>query len=153
MDNSWLLQNAFYNLNFSRKQPNKNTFVHLTPGFYGINERHHTISVEELFPRGTFITKEAFEDKIEARIVQLNYNNLKSHIKSKIGQYKTYQAVPLRCKQRKGTHPTIRSLMVKNKSGSGAYRRILSRSDTSMTLRTQQHRGKNWMTLQSHQVL
>ena len=152
MDNSWLLQNAFYNMNFSRKQPNKKIPLS-TPGFYGIHERHHTISVEELFPRGTFITKEAFEDKIEARIVQLNYNNLKSHIKSKIGQYKTYQAVPLRCKQRKGTHPTIRSLMVKNKSGSGAYRRILSRGDKKSDIDNPTTWRKNWMALQLHQVL
>ena len=38
-------------------------------------------------------------------------------------------AIPLRCNQRKGTHPTIKSLMTKNKSGSGIYRRILSRGD------------------------
>ena len=43
MDNSWLLQNAFYNGNFNRKHPNNNTTVHLTPGFYGIPERNHTL--------------------------------------------------------------------------------------------------------------
>ena len=114
---------------FTRKQPKKNSLLHLTPGFYGIDERHHTIPIEDFFPRGTFITKEAFGAKIDAIIVQMNYNNLKNHIKSKIGQHKTYQAIPLRRKQRKGTHPTIKSLMMKNKSGSGAYRRILSRGD------------------------
>ena len=132
MDNSWLLQNAFYNGNFNRKHPNNNTTVHLTPGFYGIPERNHTLSVEDLFPRGIFISKESLEEKIEARLVLLSYNNLKSHIKSKIGQHKKYQAIPLRCKQRKGTHPTIKSLMVQNKYG--VYRRILSRGDKQLDI-------------------
>ena len=81
------------------------------------------------FFQGVYLSPRKLEEKIEARIVQLSYNNLKNHIRSKIGQYKTYQAIPLRCKQRKGTHPTIKSLMVHNKSGSGVYRRILSRGD------------------------
>ena len=84
----------------------------------------------DFFPRGIFISKESLEEKIESRLVQLSYNSLKTHIKSKLGQQKKYQAIPLRCNQRKGTHPTIRSLMTKNKSGSGIYRRILSRGDT-----------------------
>ena len=81
MDNSWLLHNAFNNNNFNRKQPNNNTTVYITPGFYGIPERNQTISVEELFPRGIFISKELLEEKIEARMVQLSYNNLKNHVK------------------------------------------------------------------------
>ena len=86
MDNIWLAQNAFYNQNFTRKQPKKNSLVHLTPGFYGIDERHHTITNEEFFPRGTFITKKGNEAKIDARIVQMNYNNLKNHIKNRATQ-------------------------------------------------------------------
>ena len=85
--NSWLLQNAFYNNNFNRKHPNDNTTVHLTPGFYGTPEGNHTLSVEELFPRGIFISKELLEEKIEPRMVLLSYNNLKNHVKSKIGQF------------------------------------------------------------------
>ena len=82
-----LLQNTFYNGNLNRKHPNNNTTVHLTLGFYGILERNHTLSVEDFFPRGIFISKESIEEKIEARLVQLGYNSLKSHIKSKIGQH------------------------------------------------------------------
>ena len=107
--------------------PDNNTTVHLTPGFYGIPERYHTLTVTDLFPRGIFISKENIEQKIESRMVPMSYNNLKNHVKSKIGQHKKYQAIPLKCIQRKGTHPTIRSLMIKNKTGSGIYRKILSR--------------------------
>ena len=114
-------------MNFSRKNPDNNGTVHLTPGFYGIPERFHTLSVTDLFPRGTFISKENLEQKTETRMVALSYNNLKNHVKSKIGQHKKYQAIPLKCIQRKGSHPTIRSLMLKNKKGSGIYRRIPTR--------------------------
>ena len=88
MDNSWILQNIFYNTNFNRKNPDNNATVHLTPGFYGIPERYHTLNVTDLFPRGTFISKENLEQKIESRMVPLSYNNLKNHVKSKIGQHK-----------------------------------------------------------------
>ena len=142
IDNSWILQNIFYNGNFNRKNPNNNTTVHLTPGFYGIPERNHTLTVLDFFPRGIFISKESLEEKIESRLVQLSYNSLKTHIKSKIGQHKKYQAIPLRCNQRKGTHPTIKSLMTKNKSGSGIYRRILSRGDKQSDINNPTSWGK-----------
>ena len=57
--------------------PHKNKQVHLTPGFYGISEKHHTLTIEDFFPRGTFITKETIEIKIEAKVIQINYKNLK----------------------------------------------------------------------------
>ena len=82
------------------------------------------------------------EEKIKASIVQLSYSNLKSHSRSKIGQYKAYQAIPLRYKQRKGTHPTIKSLMVLNKSGSGVYRRILSIGDKQTDINSPTSKGK-----------
>ena len=88
MDNSWILQNIFNNTNFIRKNPDNNTTVHLTPGFYGIPERNHTLTVTDFFPRGIFISNESLEEKHEARMVLLSYNNLKTHIKSKIGQPK-----------------------------------------------------------------
>ena len=80
MDNSWLVQNAFYNPNFTRKLPDCNKAVHLTPGFYGINERPHTLTIEDLFPRVTFITRGELENMTGATIIQMNYNNLKSKI-------------------------------------------------------------------------
>ena len=129
MDNSWIMQNIFYNMNFNRKNPDNKSTVHLTPGFYGIPERYHTLNVTELYPRGIFISKENLEEKIETRMVALSYNNLKTHIKSKIGHQKKYQAIPLKCVQRKGTHPTIKSLMLNIKKGSGIYRKILTRGD------------------------
>ena len=129
MDNSWLLQNAFYNCNFTRKLPDSNKTVNLTPSFYGIGKRHHTLSVEELYPRGIFITKDDLENKVGSRLIEMNYNNLKNHIKCKIGPNRKYQAIPLRGSQRKGLHPTIRNLMTNNRSGSGVYRRILPRRE------------------------
>ena len=36
MDKSWLYQNAFYNMNITRKQPNTKERVFLKPTFYGI---------------------------------------------------------------------------------------------------------------------
>ena len=129
MDNAWIMQNAFYNLNFHRKNPDNKSTIHLTPGFYGIPERYHTLKVIDFFPGGIFISKENLEEKIEKRMVALSYTNLKSHIKSKIGHQKKYQAIPLKCVQKKGTHPTIKSLMVSIKKGSGVYRKILNRGE------------------------
>ena len=89
-----------------------------------------TLSLLKNFFQGEYLSPRKYlSKKLKASIVQLIYNNLKTHIRSKIGQYKTYQGIPIRCKQRKGTHCTIRSLMVKNKSGSVAYRKIISRGD------------------------
>ena len=129
MDNAWLHQNIFYNTNFNRKNPGQKSLTHLTPGFYGIAELHHKLKVIDFFPRGTFISQEDLETKIGANIVELNYRNLKSHIKAKIGLHKKYQAIPKNCTQKKGTHPTIKSLMESIKKGSGKYRRILARAE------------------------
>ena len=105
MDNAWLMQNIFYNINFSRKNPDNKSTIHLTHGFYGIPEIHHTLKVIDFFPRGIFISKETLEEKIEATMVELSYNNLKTHIKAKIGHQKKYQAIPLKCAQKKGNTP------------------------------------------------
>ena len=83
----------------------------------------------DLFPKGTFISKENFEQKIGTRMVAVSYNNLKSHVMSKIGHQKKYQAIPLKCIQRKGSHPTIKSLIINIKKGSGIYRKILTRGE------------------------
>ena len=64
----------------------------------------------------------------------MNYNNLKNHIKSKTGQNRNYQAISLRGRQRKGSHPTLRSLMTNNRSGSGVYRRILVRGEKKVEI-------------------
>ena len=105
MDNAWIMQNIFYNLNFTRKNPDNKSIIHLTPGFYGIPETHHSLKVIDFYPRGTFISKEALEEKIEVTLVELSYNNLKSHIKAKIGQQKKYQAIPLKCAQKREPTP------------------------------------------------
>ena len=84
MNNSSLVHNAFYSTNFTRKLLDYNKSVHLTPGFYGNNERHHTLKIEDLFPRGTFITRGDLENLAGANIIEMKYNNLKCHIKVKL---------------------------------------------------------------------
>ena len=56
MDNSWLNQGAFYNMNITRKQLNSSKKCFLTPTFYGIPDIYHTLTLKDLHPGGTFIT-------------------------------------------------------------------------------------------------
>ena len=97
MDNTWLTQPIFFNLNFTRAVPNSKKLACLKPTFYGISDNFHTITVEQMYPGGSFIGKNALEDMIGAQIIPLSYIGLKSHIKSKIGPNKKYNGVPLRC--------------------------------------------------------
>ena len=76
-------------------------------------------------------------------MVDLSYNNLKPHIKSIIGHQKKYQAIPLKCVQKKGTHPTIKSLMVSIKKGSGIYRKILTRGGKNPDINNPTAKEKN----------
>ena len=114
-------------MNFNRKNPDNNSTVNLTPGFYGISERYHTLSVIDLFPRGTFISKENLEQKTETRMVALSYNNLKNHVKSKIGQQKKIPGNPLEMHPKERFTPHYKKPDVKIKKGSGIYRKILTR--------------------------
>ena len=52
LDNSWLQQNAFYNMNITRKQPNTKEKVFLKPTFYGIPDEFHTLTIKDLYPSG-----------------------------------------------------------------------------------------------------
>ena len=111
MDNTWLTQPIFFNLNFTRAVPNSKKLAFLKPTFYGIDDNFHTLTVEQMYPGGSFIEKNALEEITGAQIIPLSYIGLKSHIKSKIGPNKKYNGVPLRCPQRKNTQDTMSSLM------------------------------------------
>ena len=59
----------------------------------------------------------------------MQYNNLKAHIKDKVGQNKHYNAIPkMKLPQKEQTHSTVKSLMKGVKRDSGVYRKIIARS-------------------------
>lgn len=73
--------------------------------------------------------------------MQLQYINLRAHIKNKIGQHKFYDAIPkLNLPQKINTHCSINSLMSNIKQGSASYRKIIARSHTRSDL----HNPSKW---------
>ena len=79
----------------------------------------------------------------QANLMQMQYINLRAHIKNKVGPNKTYDAIPkLKLPQKIHTHSTIKSLMINTKQGSGSYRKILIRSNKSNDI----HNPANWKT-------
>ena len=98
-----------------------------------------------MYPGGTFIGKTDLKDLIGSQMIPLSYISLKTHIKSKIGPYKKYNGIPLRCPQ-KNTHSTATSLMETIKSGSGQYRKIIMRNRPKISHTP--HGEKNWKTYQ-----
>jgi hypothetical protein len=140
-DNSWLCQNAFFNLNFTRKQPNSNKPTYLKPTFYGLPDIWHTMTIKDFYPRGIFISHQDLNTFTSTNTMTLQYNNLKAHIKSKIGPNKTYDAIPnMNLPQKKYTHSTMNSLMTSIKTGSGKYRAILTRQHTPKDI----HNPSKW---------
>ena len=130
MDNSWLNQCAFYNMNITRKHPNTKTRTYLTPTFYGIPDRCHTLTLKDLYPRGTFITHDALDTLTLTNIQTMQYLILKNHIKSHIGPGKKYDAIAKEISpQKMHTHSNSHSLMLSIKKGSGIYRKILAREN------------------------
>ena len=103
LDNSWLNQCAFYNLNITRKQPNTKQRTFLKPTFYGIPDKYHTLALKEFFQSGSFITNEALNTLTESKVHPLQYANLKHHIKNHIGHNKKYDAIPKKTFHRKNT--------------------------------------------------
>ena len=129
LDNSWLCQPLFYNLNFTRKLPNSSKTTFLRPTFYGLPDSAHILSVQDFYPNGKFITLATLNTLAGSNLMHMQYKNLEFHIKSKIGLNKLYDAIPkLNLPQKKHTHSTIGSLMKSTNKGSGKYRKIISRS-------------------------
>ena len=128
MDNTWINQCAFYNMNITRKQPNSKQATYLTPTFYGISDNYHTLALKDLFNRGSFITNEALNTLTNSKIHPMQYTSLKNHIKSHIGHQKTYDAIPMeKLPQKKYTYSTICTLMENTGKGSGIYRKVIGR--------------------------
>ena len=129
LDNSWLCQPVFFNLNFTRKVPNTKQVTYLTPTFYGLPDTAHTLALSDFFPGGRFIQREDLNTLAISNLMPMQYNNLKAHIRNKVGQNKAYDAIPmLNTPQKPHTHSTIFSLMKHIKQGSGRYRKIIARS-------------------------
>ena len=103
-DNSWLFQPVFFNTNFTRKYPNskKNTF--LTPTFYGLKDSAHNLTLIELYPHGKFIDKDHLNTLTNSNLMQMQYYNLRAHIKNKVGPNKFYDAIPKLKLPQKSTH-------------------------------------------------
>ena len=96
MDNSWLNQCIFYNQNITRKQPNsKQKQIYLTPTFYGIPDIHHILTLKDMYPGGRFITNASLNQLTNTTVIQMQYQNLKNHIRAHIGPNRKYDAIPL----------------------------------------------------------
>ena len=109
--------------------PNSSKTTFLKPTFYGLLDSAHTLTVQDFYPNGKFISIDTLNTLTGSNSMQMQYNNLKFHIKSKIGVNKTYDAIPkLILPQKMHTHATLTSLMASTKKGSGTYRKIISRS-------------------------
>ena len=71
----------------------------------------------------------------------MQYDNLRAHVKTKIGTNRFYDAVPLMNQPpQKNTHSNITSLMQSIKQGSGKYRSILQKKLVQKDL----HSPANW---------
>ena len=129
LDNSWLFQPVFFNTNFTRQYPNSKKKTFLTPTFYGLKDSAHTLKLIELFPHGKFIDKDPLNSLTGANLMEMQYNNLRAHIKHRVGPNKFYDAIPkLKLPQKEHTHCTIKSLMTNTTQGSGTYRKIIAKS-------------------------
>ena len=78
MDNTWLTQPVFFNSNFTRTVPNSKKLAYLKPTFYGISDNFHTLTVEQMYPGGSFIGKNDLEAITGAQIIPLSYLGLKT---------------------------------------------------------------------------
>ena len=142
-DNSWLCQPIFFNYSFTRKIPNSKKVTFLTPTFYGLPDSAHTLALKDFFPNGKFIERENLNTLTQANLMQMQYTNLKAHIKNKVGHNKVYDAIPkLKLPQKKHTHSTIKSLMQNTAHGSGHYRKIIARAHKYVDI----HNPSNWKT-------
>ena len=141
MDNTWLNQCVFYNMNFTRKQPNSLKQTFLTPTFYGIPDTHHMLTLKDFFPAGVFITNEQLNQRTNTIIMDLQYLNLKNHIKAHVGHHKKYDAIPIEnFPQKKHTYSTIYEFFHNVKKGSGAYRKKIEYNKNTQNI----HNSTNW---------
>ena len=82
-------------MNITRKQPNSNKTTFLTPTFYGIPDTYHTLTIKDLYPGGAFIANAALNQLTNSTIMDMQYKNLRKHIRTHIGQNKKYDAIAI----------------------------------------------------------
>ena len=82
-------------MNFTRKQPKNKQEVFLKPTFYGLPDKFHTLTVRDLYPGGIFITNPALNTLTNSNVLKMQYDNLRAHVKTKIGTNRFYDAAPL----------------------------------------------------------
>ena len=130
MDNTWLNQCAFYNTNITRRQPNNKGTTYLTPTFYGIPDKYHTLKLKDFFSSGVFLSHQDLNNTTKTMVQTMKYHNIKSHIKDHIGPNKKYDAiVKEKLPQKKYTHSNTLDLMMSIKKGSGMYRKTIERAN------------------------
>ena len=121
----------------------------LKPTFYVLLDRHHTMTVKDFFPRSVFITPLELNTLTNSTIMPMQYNNLKAHIRSKIGHNKHYDAIPSMNMPHKKIKNNITSLMTSIKKGSGKYRALLQKKLLQKISTPLQTGDKKSMTTQS----
>ena len=140
-DNSWMNQQIFYNLNFTRKQPRKKIQTFLTPTFYGIPDRYHTLKVKDLYQNLAFKTPAQIQALTGTLMVPLNYSNLKAHVTHFIGHNKKYDAVVKEhLPQKEHTSSNTTEFIRKAVKGSGTIRKIIGRRHARADI----HNPKRW---------
>ena len=91
-------------MNITRSQLKSHKKIVLTPTFYGIPDTYHTLTLKDLYPRGIFITRESLSQLTNTSIMQMQYQNLRNHIKAHVGPNKKYDAVALEKLPQKNIH-------------------------------------------------
>ena len=137
-------------MNLTRKQPNSQKKVFLTPTFYGIPDTNHTLTVKDLFPRGMFISITSLNQLTATTIMPMQYFNLKQHIKAHIGPTKKYDAIALEKQPQKiHTFSTVAGLFLSIKKGSGKYRQVIERGSMTTNIHNPTKWKKNSNTITS----
>ena len=104
-DNTWVMQNIFYNMNFARTQPRTKQLSHLVPSFYEIPNRYHNLRLINFYPNLSFISNQDLNTLNNTTIIPMHYKNLEKHIKKHVGLNKTYDGIVKKTlPQRKNTH-------------------------------------------------
>ena len=122
-------------MNFTRKVPNTKQVTYLSPTFYGLPDTAHTLALYEFFPGGRFIERDDLNALALSNLMQMQYNNLKAHIRNKVGQNKTYDAIPkFNLPQKPHTHSTVSSLMKNATQGSEKNTTAVRNLDTGFRI-------------------
>jgi hypothetical protein len=121
-------QPVFYNPNFKRKQPKQKDGTHLTPTFYGLPDRYHTLELQDFYHNLHYKTTAQIELLTGTKMIPLHYTNLKAHITKFVGHNKKYDGiVKLKLPQKPFTQSTTLDFITANKKGSSTVRKIISR--------------------------